>query len=493
MQEFLDSEECCHNFINQDLTFLQPSTVYKTTASNNSQSTASDSTDASIITFIEDNPSQKVASTSSFTSVTALSDDLVNTDYSHIPIQLVEPASTQPVEPVSGLTTEEQRQREEDPNLTINELLGLSSCEEHVNMPLQTLDGQYVNQPSCFLPLAQEARKLSQKIKQKEEASQWSGTPVEQLLNSSFMEQLNSIQSLQQIAPLYAVKEHLPKDIITILERLDKVDNMLFNKLYYLVENCVDHYYTSVIKTFIEIIKCSVTDHQIVLVNTARALKYLEDFGQRQSQLFKVLEKYHLLPDNFENLQSQFGFLKQVTLKNIEHLQQAINVQQTCAATIYTYINSILPCITKLEQTVLELQQKITMDQDRVQINAPDYDPDIDGPNPPRRHTNTVVVSVHEHFTPSESAILDATESQAGDDTADESSDFVYHNSEESHGYEDFPSDIQNNTTEQNQITPEYSAYSEEIPELEEDWDNGQFVDAESTLITHHNAHSESE
>ena len=211
------------------------------------------------------------------------------------------------------------------------------------------------------------------------------------------------------------------------------------------------------------------TDHQIVLVNTARALKYLEDFGQRQSQLFKVLEKYHLLPDNFENLQSQFGFLKQVTLKNIEHLQQAINVQQTCAATIYTYINSILPCITKLEQTVLELQQKITMDQDRVQINAPEYDPDIDGPNPPRRHTNTVVVSVYEHFTPSESTILDATESQAGDDTADESSDFVYHNSEESHGYEDFPSDIQNNTTEQNQITPEYSAYSEEIPELEED------------------------
>ena len=166
-------------------------------------------------------------------------------------------------------------------------------------MPLQTLDGQYVNQPSCFLPLAQEARKLAQKIKQEEEALQWSGIPVDQLLNSSFTEQLNSIQSLQQIAPLHAAKEHLPKDIITILERLGKVDNTLFNKLYYLVENCADCYYTSVIKTFIEIIKYSVTAHQIVLVNMARALKYLEDFSQRQSQLFKVLEKYHLLPDNF--------------------------------------------------------------------------------------------------------------------------------------------------------------------------------------------------
>ena len=58
----------------------------------------------------------------------------------------------------------------------------------------------------------------------------------------------------------------------------------------------------SVIKTFVEIVKCSATDHQIVLINTARALKYLEDFGEWQSQLFTVLEKYHLPPDNLDNL-----------------------------------------------------------------------------------------------------------------------------------------------------------------------------------------------
>ena len=112
----------------------------------------------------------------------------------------------------------------------------------------------------------QEARKLSQKIKQEEEASQWSGIPVEQLLNNSFMEQLNCIQSLQQIAPLRGAKEHLPKDIITILERLGKVDNTPFDKLNYLAENCTDCYYTSVIKTFMEIIKWSVTDHKLSLL-----------------------------------------------------------------------------------------------------------------------------------------------------------------------------------------------------------------------------------
>ena len=229
-----------------------------------------------------------------------------------------------------------------------------------------------MNQPSHFLPLAQEARKLAKKIRKEEEASQWSGIPVEQLLNSSFTEQLNTIQTLQQIAPLHAAKEHLLKDIITILERLGKVDNTPFNKLYYLAENCVDRYFTSVIKTFVEIVKHSATDCQIVLINTARALKYLEDFSEWQSQLFIVLEKYHLLLDNLDNLQSQFSFLKKATSKNTEHLQQAISVQQKSSATICTYINNILPCITKLEQTVLELQKQITTDHDRVQLNAPD-------------------------------------------------------------------------------------------------------------------------
>ena len=159
------------------------------------------------------------------------------------------------MELVIGLTTEEQCRREEDPNLTLDELLGLSSCEDHISTPLWTLDGLYVNQPNRFLPLAQEARKFAKKIKAEEEALQWSGIPVEQLLNNSFTEQLNCIQSLQQVAPLHATKDHLPKDIISILERLGKVDNTPFDKLYYLEESCADRYYTSIIKTFIEIIK----------------------------------------------------------------------------------------------------------------------------------------------------------------------------------------------------------------------------------------------
>ena len=93
LQEFLDGGEHCHHFINQDLTFLQLSTIYHMT---------------------ENDQSQEVDSTPAFTSATALPEDFVCTDNDHTPIQSVEPLLIQPVE---------QRQREEDPNLTINELL----------------------------------------------------------------------------------------------------------------------------------------------------------------------------------------------------------------------------------------------------------------------------------------------------------------------------------------------------------------------------------
>ena len=119
-----------------------------------------------------------------------------------------------------------------------------------------------------------------------------------------------------------------------------------------------------------------------MLVNTARALKYLESNGQRQSQLFTVLEKYHQVPDGLEDLKSQSSFLKEATSRNIENLQQAITVQQTFTTSLCGHVNIILSRLTKLENDIQKLTEKITMEQDMVQIDAPDFDPDIDGPNP---------------------------------------------------------------------------------------------------------------
>ena len=120
--------------------------------------------------------------------------------------------------------------------------------------PIQTLNGIYINQPKCFLPLAKEAKCLAEESHKEKQAEQWAGIPHEKLLNQSFLDQLNSLQILEQLAPLQLAKEHLPLDIIDILERLGKADNIPFNQLYYIAENSVDRYYSKVIQTLVFLI-----------------------------------------------------------------------------------------------------------------------------------------------------------------------------------------------------------------------------------------------
>ena len=117
-------------------------------------------------------------------------------------------------------------------------------------------------------------------------------------------------------------------------------------------------------------------------MNTARALKYLEDYGQRQSQLLTVLEKYKQVPNSLEDLKSQFYFLKEATSRNVENLQQAIVVQQTYTANLCGHINVILSRITKLENDIQQLTKKLKMEQDTVEIDTPDFDPNIDRSDP---------------------------------------------------------------------------------------------------------------
>ena len=141
------------------------------------------------------------------------------------------------------------------------------------------MDSLYVTQLKRFLPLAQEAKKLAEEVCKEEIASQWTGLPPKKLLQESFIEQLDALQALDQLALLTAAKEHLPGDIINILECLGKADNITFNQFYSLAEDCADRYYTKVIQTLTHLMKNSFHDRQLVLVNTARGLKYLKSYA----------------------------------------------------------------------------------------------------------------------------------------------------------------------------------------------------------------------
>ena len=82
---------------------------------------------------------------------------------------------------------------------------GFVLCRQ-IDTPLQTLDGIVVNQPKRFLPLAEEAKHLAEEIHIEKLNEQWAGIPHEKLLNQSFRDQLNSLQILEQLAPLELAK-----------------------------------------------------------------------------------------------------------------------------------------------------------------------------------------------------------------------------------------------------------------------------------------------
>ena len=244
-------------------------------------------------------------------------------------------------------------------------------------------DSIYVNQPSGFLPLVQEAKKLATALKKEQDASQWAGIPPKKLLQDSLIEQLNAIQALEQLAPLHAAREHLPQDIVEILKLLGKADNIPFNQLYNLAQDCMDCYYTKVIKTLTHLLKHNFTDRQTVLVNTVRALKLLESYGERQGKLWKVLTKHNKLLDHFHDLkttlQTEFAFLKKATSKNIDQFQEAINFQQTYTTSLCSHVNTIYAKLAQLERQIKTHCLYPYSQTDSVQINAPEYDLDING------------------------------------------------------------------------------------------------------------------
>ena len=206
--------------------------------------------------------------------------------------------------------------------------------------------------------------------------------PTRKLLLASFLEQLDALQALDQLAPLTAAKEHLPGDIIDILEHLGKADNIPFNQLYCLAEDCADRYYMKVIQTLTHLMKNSFHDRQLILVNTATALKFLESYAILQTNLWKVLSKYHNLPDHFHDLktilQTEFNLLKTATLKNIQNIQEAVNSQQAHTTVLSGHINTLYTKLAHLDRQVQIHCIYPHSQLDLIQLNAPDYDPDID-------------------------------------------------------------------------------------------------------------------
>ena len=153
-----------------------------------------------------------------------------------------------------------------------------------------------------------------------------------------------------------------------------------------------------------------------------------------------MLEKYHQVPDGLIDFKSQFHFLKEATSRNIENLQQALNLQQTYTTTLCGHVNVIFSRNTKLETDIQKLTEKFTTEQDTVQIDALDFDPDIDGPDTQCVHHTTV--SIQELFTSPEPESADASNTQ--EETIDrDQPDSSHPNSEDPFGLTISPNKFQ--------------------------------------------------
>ena len=173
-------------------------------------------------------------------------------------------------------------------------------------------------------------------------------------MQESLLEQLDALQALDQLAPLTAMEEHLPGDIIDILSHLRKVDNIPFNQPYSLTEDCADRYYTKVIKMLTHLMTNSFHDRKLVLINAARVLKFLESYASRQTKLWKVLSKYHNLLDHFHDLktalQTKFDLLKTATSKNVQNLQETVQAQQAYTAVLLGHIAALHTKLAHLDK-----------------------------------------------------------------------------------------------------------------------------------------------
>ena len=121
LKEFIQGEERCLKFINQDLTFLQDSHIPSTFTN--------------------------VSHTSTSLKERAHINLPTCTPNKHLLKENTQSTHTQAVQPTLGSTLAEVFHAEDNPTLTVPQPLEIKPCREYANTPLKTLDGLYITQP----------------------------------------------------------------------------------------------------------------------------------------------------------------------------------------------------------------------------------------------------------------------------------------------------------------------------------------------------------
>ena len=102
------------------------------------------------------------------------------------------------------------------------------------------------------------------------------------------------------------------------------------------------------------------------------------DIFKRHQTIPDDIQDLHFHIDDFKtNIEKEFSLLKEATRKNIENFQSSLNLQQTYSTALCSHINNIYNKLVEIQQQLPHSNQHMNMG-DVIQIEAPDFDPDID-------------------------------------------------------------------------------------------------------------------
>ena len=89
------------------------------------------------------------------------------------------------------------------------------------------------------------------------------------------------------------------------------------------------------------------------------------------------IQDLHFHKDDFKsNIKKEFTFLKEATRKNVENFQSSLNLQQMYSAALCSHVNNIYNKLVEIQQQLSH--SNLHMNTGNViQIEAPDFDPDI--------------------------------------------------------------------------------------------------------------------
>ena len=92
-------------------------------------------------------------------------------------------------------------------------------------------------------------------------------------------------------------------------------------------------------------------------------MKFLEEYVDRQAQIWKIFQKHQMIPDNIQDLhfhfddfkngiEKEFIFLKEATWKNIENFQSSLNLQQTYSTSLCSHVNNIYNKLAEIQRQI---------------------------------------------------------------------------------------------------------------------------------------------